>query len=66
MSSLRMLQYINLEHPCYFICQQDNYIFFSQDIEFYIINGAGHGFWGEAFDEAVEYIFAYLQELELV
>lgn len=37
-----------------------------QDVEFYIINGAGHGFWGEAFDEAVEYIFAYLQELELV
>ena len=32
------------------------------DVEYYVINGAGHGFNGRAFEEATEHIFEYLQK----
>lgn len=32
------------------------------DAELHILNGAGHGFYGKSFDEAITYIFAYLNE----
>ena len=32
------------------------------DVEYYVINGAGHGFNGRAFEEAAEHIFEYLQK----
>lgn len=37
-----------------------------EDVEYYVIDGAGHGFDGTAFDEAVRHIFDYLQEIGLV
>lgn len=37
-----------------------------EDVEYYIIDGAGHGFNGNAFDEAVRHIFDYLQEIEII
>lgn len=36
------------------------------DVEYYVIDGAGHGFSGNAFDEAVNHIFNYLQEIEII
>lgn len=36
------------------------------DAEYYVINGAGHGFGGAAFEEAVNHIFDYLQEIGIV
>ena len=33
------------------------------DVEYYVIDGAGHGFNGGAFEEAVRHIFDYLQEI---
>lgn len=36
------------------------------DVEYYVIDGAGHGFNGGAFDEAVRHIFDYLQEIGLI
>lgn len=36
------------------------------DVEYYVIDGAGHGFSGSAFDEAVGYIFDYLQQIEMI
>lgn len=33
------------------------------DAELHILRGAGHGFYGSSFDEAMEYILAYLQEI---
>ena len=33
------------------------------DVEYYIIDGAGHGFGGSDFEEAVTHIFNYLQEI---
>lgn len=36
------------------------------DVEYYVIDGAGHGFNGGAFDEAVRHIFNYLQEIGLI
>lgn len=35
------------------------------DVDYYVIEGAGHGFHGDAFDEAVRHIFDYLQETGL-
>lgn len=32
-------------------------------VEYHVIEGAGHGFHGGAFDEAVRYVFEYLQEI---
>ena len=32
------------------------------DVEYYVINGAGHGFNGRSFEEAAEHIFAYIQK----
>ncbi len=32
------------------------------DVEYYVINGARHGFNGRAFEEAVEHIFEYIQK----
>lgn len=37
-----------------------------EDVEYHVIDGAGHGFHGSAFDEAVGYIFAYLQEIQII
>lgn len=37
-----------------------------QDAEYYVINGAGHGFSGSAFEEAVGHIFDYLQEIGVI
>lgn len=37
-----------------------------KDVEYYVIDGAGHGFSGSAFDEAVRHIFDYLQEIEII
>lgn len=36
------------------------------DVEYYVIDGAGHGFHGGAFDEAVRYVFEYLQEIQII
>ena len=36
------------------------------DVEYYVIHGAGHGFSGNAFYEAVQHIFEYLQEIEII
>lgn len=33
------------------------------DVDYFVINGAGHGFSGSAFEEAVGHIFDYLQEI---
>lgn len=37
-----------------------------EDVEYYVLDGAGHGFYGSAFDEAVKYIFEYLQEIQII
>lgn len=37
-----------------------------EDVEYYMLDGAGHGFNGGAFDEAVKHIFDYLQEIETI
>lgn len=37
-----------------------------QDVEFYRIQGAGHGFSGRQFDEALTHIFNYLQEINII
>lgn len=36
------------------------------DVEYYVIDGAGHGFHGDAFEEAVRYVFGYLQEIRII
>ena len=36
------------------------------DVDYFVINGAGHGFSGSAFEEAVRHIFDYLQEIGLI
>lgn len=36
------------------------------DVEYYVIDGAGHGFGGSDFDEAVHHIFDYLQEIGMI
>lgn len=33
------------------------------DVDYYVMNGAGHGFWGTAYDQSLLYIFDYLQEI---
>ena len=33
---------------------------------YYVIDGAGHGFHGTAFEEAKDYIFRYLQEMDIL
>ena len=37
-----------------------------EDVEYHVIEGAGHGFSGSAFDEAVGYVFDYLQQIEII
>lgn len=37
-----------------------------EDVEYYMLDGAGHGFNGGAFDEAVKHNFDYLQEIETI
>lgn len=37
-----------------------------KDVEYDVIDGAGHGFHGDAFDEAVRYVFRYLQEIQII
>lgn len=37
-----------------------------EDVEYHVIDGAGHGFSGAAFDEAVRYVFDYLQQIEII
>lgn len=37
-----------------------------EDVEYHVIDGAGHGFNGSSFDEAVRYIFDYLQQIEII
>lgn len=36
------------------------------DSELHIIKGAGHGFYGDSFDEAVKYIFSYLEKIDIL
>ena len=36
------------------------------DVEYYVIDGTGHGFHGGAFDEASRYVFEYLQEIQII
>lgn len=36
------------------------------DVEYYVIDGAGHGFNGGDFDEAIRHIFDYLQKIEII
>jgi hypothetical protein len=36
------------------------------DIDFHIINGAGHGFKGDKFDEAIDHIFIYLDKIGIL
>lgn len=37
-----------------------------ENADYFVIDGAGHGFSGSAFEEAVRYIFDYLQEIGLI
>lgn len=37
-----------------------------ENVEYDVIDGAGHGFHGDAFDEAVRYILGYLQEIQII
>ena len=37
-----------------------------EDVEYHVIEGAGHGFSGSAFDEAAGYVFDYLQQIEII
>ncbi len=37
-----------------------------EDVEYHVIDGAGHGFSGSAFEEAVRYIFDYLQQIDII
>lgn len=37
-----------------------------EDVQYYVIDGAGHGFRGDDFDEAVRYVFEYLQEIKMI
>ena len=37
-----------------------------EDGDYYVIGGAGHGFSGADFDEAVRHIFDYLQEIGII
>lgn len=37
-----------------------------KDVEYYVIDGAGHGYSGGAFDEAIRHIFDYLQEINMI
>ena len=34
--------------------------------EYYVIEGAGHGFYGNAFEEAKQHIFRYLQKMDIL
>lgn len=37
-----------------------------EDVDYYVIDGAGHGFGGTDFDEAIRHIFDYLQEIGII
>lgn len=37
-----------------------------EDVDYHVIDGAGHGFHGDAFDEAVRYVFEYLQKIQII
>lgn len=37
-----------------------------ENVEYDVIDGAGHGFHGDAFDEAVRYVFGYLQGIQII
>lgn len=37
-----------------------------ESAEYYVIEGAGHGFHGTAFEEAKDHIFRYLQEMDIL
>lgn len=37
-----------------------------EDVDYFVIDGAGHGFSGSAFEEAVKHIFDYLQEIQII
>lgn len=36
------------------------------DAALYVIKGAGHGFYGGSFEEAIQYIFSYLMEIGII
>jgi len=36
------------------------------NVEFYLIKGAGHGFEGSNFDEAITYIWQYFNQIDIV
>lgn len=37
-----------------------------EDAEYYVIDGAGHGFHGDAFEDAVRYVFEYLRDIRII
>lgn len=37
-----------------------------EDVDYFVIDGAGHGFSGSEFEEAVGHIFDYLQEIQII
>ena len=37
-----------------------------ENADYFVIDGAGHGFSGSAFEEAVRHIFDYLQEIQII
>lgn len=37
-----------------------------EDVDYHVLDGAGHGFQDGYFDEAVRYVFAYLQEIGII
>lgn len=36
------------------------------DVEYYVISGGGHGFYGNALDDAFSHIFEYLQKIDIL
>ena len=36
------------------------------DVEYYVISGDGHGFYGDALDDAFSHIFEYLQKIDVL
>lgn len=37
-----------------------------EDVEYHVIDKAGHGFHSDTFEEAVRYVFEYLQEIQII
>ncbi|MCM1193988.1 MAG: lysophospholipase [Acetatifactor muris] len=37
-----------------------------ENADYYVIDGAGHGFWGAAYHQSLTYIYGYLQEIGVI